>query len=69
MELKKQVGKAIKDLRKGRGYTMQSFADLLGVDRVSVTRYESGKKNLSTSTLERIASALGVTVSVIFENR
>ena len=66
-ELQIQIGKRIKEMRKAKGFTVPQFAELLGVDRVSVHRFESGKFNLSVNTLSRIAAALDCDVEVILK--
>lgn len=50
----------LKRIRREQGFTMQSLADKLAVSREMVTRWESGKENLTLGTVERICSALGV---------
>ena len=60
-----KLGKAIKDARKAKGMTMKQLADELDVDRVTVTRWESGRYSTTLETMERIARALDCTVEVI----
>lgn len=46
---------------------MQQLADLLNVDRVTVTRYESGKLNLSTEIIDKVCSALKIEPDFTFK--
>lgn len=59
MELK------VKELIKAKGLTMQQVADMLGVTRDTLTRNING--NPTIETLSKIADALGVTVTDLFE--
>lgn len=67
MDLKGRVGKAIKQARVDKGMTMRELASKIGVQSTnSISRYESGRYNLSLDLLERIANGIGVTVEVLF---
>ena len=46
--------------------TQERLAELLDVPTQHVSRIESGAQNLTLATVERIATALGVTVAVVF---
>lgn len=50
----------IKELIKEKGFTQKEFADKLGMTTVGLSQILSGKP--SYTTLEKIASALGVEV-------
>lgn len=54
----------VKELCKEKGLQMQELADKLGITRITLTRNISG--NPTISTLENIATALGVTVPELF---
>ena len=57
----------LKRIRREQGFTMQSLADKLAVSREMVTRWESGKENLTLGTVERICSALDVQAVVLLQ--
>lgn len=59
MELK------VKEVIKAKGLTMQQVADMLGVTRDTLTRNING--NPTIETLSKIADALGVEVTDLFE--
>ncbi len=54
----------VKEICKEKGLQMQELADKLGITRITLTRNISG--NPTISTLENIATALGVTVPELF---
>lgn len=54
----------IKELIKSKGFTMQEFADKLGIARVNLTKTING--NPTMETLQKIATALNVQVWELF---
>ena len=54
--------------REARGWTQQDLADALGWHRPAVSRLESGRCEVLTSTLDQLASVLGVGVSEILSD-
>jgi transcriptional regulator with XRE-family HTH domain len=50
----------IKEVLKSKGHTIQSLADVMGINRVSLTNSING--NPTVETLGKIASALGVEI-------
>lgn len=61
------VGERIAAIRGQRGWSQGQLAQRLGVTNVTVSRYESGHRQLTTSTLQRIAEALEVPVTRLVE--
>ena len=55
----------IKELIKEKGTTIQNIADLIGVNRVTLSNSINGNPTLET--LEKIANALGVPVAELFD--
>lgn len=56
------VGDRIKTLRKEKGISVDTLAELIGKDRATVYRYESQDiEKMPTSVLEPLAKALGTT--------
>lgn len=55
-----KIGTKIRILRKTKGYTQQDLADLLGVQRATISNYEVGRRAPHIKELERIAELLGV---------
>lgn len=48
------------------GDAVPEIADALGISQVSVTRWETGKREPRVSTLKRIAAVLGCDVTALF---
>ena len=55
----------IKELIKEKGTTIQNIADLIGVNRVTLSNSINGNPTLET--LEKIANALGVPGAELFD--
>lgn len=54
-EESENIGKNIKELRKSKGLTQADLAELLGVNKSAVQRYESGViVNLKTETIRKL---------------
>ena len=59
------VGSRIKVARDYRGMTQQELADKVGINRTTLTGYESGHRTPDLFTAKRIAAALGVSMDVL----
>lgn len=61
----KRLGEQIKRLREQRGLSQQALAEAAGLSRIYIAKLEAGERaSPSMPALERIATALGVTVRV-----
>ncbi|MEP7154493.1 MAG: helix-turn-helix transcriptional regulator [Betaproteobacteria bacterium] len=68
-KLKTQFGDRIRQLRQAKGFTSQeAFAAKCGFDRTYISGIERGVRNPSLDAIEIIAKALGVKVSVLFDD-
>ena len=54
-----KIGQKIKVLRKSRGMTQQQLADMLDVQRATISNYEIGRRSPHLKELESIAEVLG----------
>ena len=54
------IGQRIRELRLGRGLTLQEVATVLGVTRASVSKWEQGNSHPEYSRLEELARLFGV---------
>ena len=70
------VAKHINRVRKRKGLSMRAFAEAVGVDKAQLTRWLSGRKNLTLNSIARMQAALGEPVVMVadetyrsFENR
>lgn len=62
------MGEKIKQLRLKKLMSQKDLAEAAGVSRVTISSIENKKRNsFSTSTLNKIGKALGVTVDYFFE--
>jgi transcriptional regulator with XRE-family HTH domain len=65
--MSQKVAIQLKWWRTGRGLTQQQLANRAEVHTVQISQLERGKGNPTLATLERIASALGATLTVRFD--
>ena len=61
-----KIGENIRELRKSKGFSQESFADEAGLDRTYMGGVERGERNLATLNLIRLAAALEVEVGALF---
>ncbi|MBP3821526.1 helix-turn-helix transcriptional regulator [bacterium] len=66
LNIKKQLGKRIKELRLARGYSQEQFAEKLGIASRTLCGIEIGKNFLKADTLENILNILEVTPQELF---
>ncbi len=66
-ELLKLLGARIKHLRALKGLTQEDLADIAEVHRTYIGMVERGEKNITFLSGRRIAVALGISLSEIFE--
>jgi transcriptional regulator with XRE-family HTH domain len=65
--INKKVGKKIKRIRSDMDMTQEDLAEKVGLHVTSIGRIERGEANPPVSTLEKIARALKVHISELFE--
>ncbi len=65
-DLIKSLGRRIRELRVQRGWSQEEFADVCGVHRTHMGHLERGEKNVSFSSLAKVAGALSVPISDLF---
>lgn len=63
----KKLGDNIKRIRFTKDMTQGDLCRKLEVDRAYMSNIESGKKNPTLSTIERIAKALGVSIEELIK--
>jgi transcriptional regulator with XRE-family HTH domain len=54
------VAKVVRRLRKTRGWSQEAFAAKCGLHRTYVGAIERAEENLTLTTLDKLAKALGV---------
>lgn len=55
-----KIGRKIRELRKAKGFSQESFADEAGLDRTYMGGIERGERNIAIINIIRIAKALKV---------
>lgn len=61
------IAKNIKTLREKKGMSQKELISIVGLGAPMYSRIETGKAEPSLTTLEKIAKALGVSLSELFE--
>ena len=58
--LYKQLGEKVKKARTKAGFTQEELANKAGLHRTYIAGIETGRRNISVKSLEKIAKALDV---------
>ena len=58
-----RLGERVRELRRGRGLTLEELAELSGVSRAMISKVERGEKNPTLVVAAKLAEGLGVTLS------
>jgi ribosome-binding protein aMBF1 (putative translation factor) len=64
-----ELGRAVRDLRERRGWSQAQLAKESGMTQSAIARFEAGGTVPTLPVLERLASALQVSLNVSFESR
>lgn len=65
--LLRRLGWRVRQLRESHDWTQEILASRAGLDRSYVAGIEAGLRNPSTKALAKLARALGVSLSTLFE--
>jgi transcriptional regulator with XRE-family HTH domain len=63
------VGRQMRLLRRERGLSLRSLADLSGLNFNTLSLIETGKTSPSVSTLQQVANALGIAITAFFDSQ
>ncbi len=66
-DILKSFGVAVRRMRLLNGISQETFADLCDLHRTYVSDIELGKRNVSLENIDRIANALGISISELFK--
>lgn len=66
VDIQKQFGGKIRNLRKGKGISQEELAFRSGLHRTYISDIERGARNVSLKNIEKIAKALGVKSQILF---
>lgn len=62
----RRIGVEVRSLRARRGMSQHELAKRAGISRVSVSEIENGKRDPGSSTVAKLADALGVPAGALF---
>lgn len=65
-ELVQRLGERLRKLRKQKGLSQEQLGELAGLHTNYIGQIERGEKNLTIQTLERVVSALQVSLEEVF---
>lgn len=66
-ELRNKFGRKLRKIRRDRDLTQDQLAEAIGVTLDFISRMERGQDAASFETLDKLAKALGVPVSELFQ--
>lgn len=67
MEIKKKFGNQVKKIRLEKGLSQEALAHKADLDRTYIPSIEKGERNVSITVIEKIATALNVRISILFD--
>ena len=67
-DLTKTVGQRIRSYRIQRGLSQEKLAELCGCHPTYIGQLERGEKNATLESVDKIVSALNISLSKLFEN-
>jgi len=67
MDIKKKFGNRVKKIRQDRGLSQEALAYNADLDRTYIPSIEKGNRNVSITVIEKIAKALKVKISKLFD--
>ncbi len=67
MEARKRVAVNVQRLRRDRGLSQEELGARARVHQTYLSQVESAKRNPSIDVIERLADALGVDISALFQ--
>ena len=66
-DVKALFGKRVRELRKGRGFSQEAFAQATGLDRSYYGKIERGERNVSLENIHLIARSLDIPLAELFQ--
>lgn len=67
MNIKKDFGLRIKELRTKKGITQYQLAELVGIDPKHISHIETGRSFPKADLIEKFSNALGVNYTELFK--
>jgi transcriptional regulator with XRE-family HTH domain len=66
-DIRSQLGQRVRELRKSKGLSQEQLAHLSGLSRQYITDVERGARNIAIVNVEKIAKALEIPLSKLFD--
>lgn len=63
MDIRKEFGKRVMQLRKENRFSQEGLAHLAGLDRTYIPSIEKGERNVSLEVIQKLAKAFGIKIS------
>jgi len=67
MNIKIKFGQKLKEYRLQKDMSQEAFAHLAELDRTYISSIEKGERNVSIIVIEKIANALNIEITKLFE--
>jgi transcriptional regulator with XRE-family HTH domain len=67
MDINARIARRVRELRDAQGYSLDALAALSGVSRSNISLIERGQSSPTAAVLDKLATALGVTLASLFE--
>lgn len=67
LDINGRIAARVRDLRAGRGLSLEALAEASGVSRSMISLIERGESNPTAVLLEKLATGLGVSLATLFE--
>lgn len=68
LDIRQKIGVRLRELRTKKGLSQEKFSFVCELDRTYVASIEQGKRNVSVANIEKIASALDMSIYEFFES-
>lgn len=68
IDINKLIGERIRDLRKSQNLSQEELANKAYISRSFLGEIERGRSSATIDSLEKIATALGITLEELFKN-
>lgn len=67
MNIKKEIGRRIKEIRKSRGLSQEKLSEMVDIAQNTLSYIENGDNFFTAETLEKLISTLKIAPSELFE--
>lgn len=67
MDIQTRIARRVRELRDARGYSLDALAERSGVSRSNISLIERGESSPTAVVLDKLATALDVTLASLFE--